>query len=40
VILTGIQPRMAEVLTRLGIDLKGIVTLGTLQAGIAYAIRS
>ncbi|UQA59427.1 PAS domain-containing protein [Polyangium aurulentum] len=40
VILTGIQPRMAEVLARLGIDLKGIVTLGTLQAGIAYAIRS
>jgi PAS domain S-box-containing protein len=40
VILTGIGARMAEVLTRLGIDLRGIVTLGTLQAGIAYAIRS
>ncbi len=38
VILTGIQPQIAQTLVHLGIDLHGIVTRSTLQAGIAYAI--
>jgi len=38
VVITGIQPKMAQVLTRLGVDLGRVVTRGTLQAGIAYAL--
>jgi rsbT co-antagonist protein RsbR len=37
VILTGIRPDVATTLVGLGADLSGIVTCGTLQAGIAYA---
>jgi len=40
VILTGIQPRIAQTLIEQGIDLQGIIVLGTLQAGIQHAIRS
>lgn len=38
VMLTGIQPQMAQTLVHLGIDLSGIITHGTLQAGIASAL--
>lgn len=40
VILTGIGPAMAQTLVSLGADLSGVVTLGTLQQGIRYAVRS
>ncbi len=38
VILTGIQPQMAQTMVHLHADLTGIVTRGTLQAGVAYAL--
>lgn len=38
VVLTGIQPHIAQTLVQLGSDLGGIVTRPTLQAGIAYAL--
>jgi rsbT co-antagonist protein RsbR len=37
VILTGIRPEVAQTLVGLGVELKNIVTRGTLQSGIAYA---
>jgi PAS domain S-box-containing protein len=37
VMLTGIRPEVAQTLVQLGIDLQGILTRGSLQAGIAYA---
>jgi rsbT co-antagonist protein RsbR len=40
VVLTGIRPDVAQTLVELGVDLSSIVTSGTLQAGIAYAMRS
>ena len=39
VVLTGIQPSIARTLVDLGTDLSGIVTRGTLESGIAYALR-
>ena len=39
VILTGIRPEVAQTLVGLGVGLSGISTLGTLQAGIAIALR-
>ncbi|MDC0740520.1 PAS domain-containing protein [Polyangium mundeleinium] len=39
VVLTGMSPAIARTLVDLGADLQGIVTLGTLQSGIAWAIR-
>lgn len=39
VVLTGIRPGVAQALVQLGTDLGRIVTLGSLQAGIAYAMR-
>jgi PAS domain S-box-containing protein len=39
VILTGIRPEVAQTLVGLGVDLRGIITRGTLQDGIAYALR-
>jgi PAS domain S-box-containing protein len=36
-ILTGIRPEVAQTLATLGVDLRSILTLGTLQSGIAYA---
>lgn len=39
VVLTGIGPAMAQTLIHLGVDLSSIVTRGTLQSGIAYAMR-
>lgn len=38
VILTGIGPAMAQTLVGLGADLESMVTPGTLQQGIAYAM--
>jgi rsbT co-antagonist protein RsbR len=38
VILTGISPAMAQTLVHLGADLSGMITLSTLQAGIAHAL--
>lgn len=39
VVLTGIGPAMAQTLVHLGVDLSDIVTRGSLQAGIAYAMK-
>jgi PAS domain S-box-containing protein len=38
VVLTGIRPDVAQRLVTLGADFSGIVTRGTLQSGIAYAM--
>jgi rsbT co-antagonist protein RsbR len=38
VVLTGIQPQIAQTMIHLGVDLSEIVTYGSLQAGIAYAL--
>jgi anti-anti-sigma factor len=37
-VLTGIRSEVAQTLVRLDIDMSSIVTLGTLQSGIAYAL--
>ncbi len=37
VVLTGIRSRVARALVELGVDLGGLVTRGSLQAGITYA---
>ncbi|WP_437617859.1 PAS domain-containing protein [Sorangium sp. So ce1151] len=39
VVITGIRPEVARALLELGADLTGIITLGTLQSGIAHALR-
>jgi rsbT co-antagonist protein RsbR len=39
VILTGIKPQIAETLVRMGVDLSGMRTLGSLQVGIAHALK-
>ncbi len=38
VILTGIQPQIAQTLVHLGVDLNGIITRGSLQNGITDAL--
>jgi anti-anti-sigma factor len=38
VMLTGIQPQIAQMLVHLGVDLSGIQSQGSLQAGIAAAL--
>ncbi len=38
VMLTGIGPSMAQTLVSLGVDLSNIITRGSLQKGIAYAM--
>lgn len=40
VMLTGIQPQIAQTLVSLGIDLGGIITRSSLQAGIADALQT
>ena len=40
VVLTGIRPEVAQTLVQLGVDLRSIITRGTLQDGIAYALRN
>jgi len=37
-VITGIRPHIAQALVSLNLDLRGIVTLGTLKSGIAYAL--
>lgn len=39
VVLTGIRPEVAQTLVQLGVDLQGMLTRGSLQSGIAYALR-
>ncbi|WP_437591632.1 PAS domain-containing protein [Sorangium sp. So ce1000] len=39
VVLTGIQPAIAQALIALDVDLRGLVTAGTLRSGIAYALK-
>jgi rsbT co-antagonist protein RsbR len=36
-LLTGVRPEVATTLVDLGVDLRGLVTLGTLQSGLAWA---
>ncbi len=38
VVLTGIRPDVAQTLVHLGVDLGHLVTRGSLQSGIAYAL--
>lgn len=40
VVLTGINPAMAQTLVHLGADMSGIVTRSTLQSGIAWAVQT
>jgi PAS domain S-box-containing protein len=40
VVLTGIRPEVAQTLVQLGVDLRSIITRGTLQDGISYALRN
>lgn len=37
-VITGISPAIAQTLTALGVDLEGLVTRGTLQDGVAFAL--
>lgn len=39
VMLTGIQPQIVQTLVHLGVEFRGIQTMGSLQAGIAAALR-
>ncbi len=39
VVLTGISPKVAQTLVHMGADLGNIVTLSTLQSGIAYVLQ-
>ncbi|WP_437742776.1 PAS domain S-box protein [Sorangium sp. So ce1504] len=39
VVLTGVRPVVAQALVDLGTELRGLVTCGTLQSGIAYALK-
>lgn len=39
-VLTGIRPFVAQTLVTIGADLSTVMTCGTLQAGIAYAMRN
>ena len=38
VILTGVSPYNAQTLVKLGVDLSGIVTKGSLQGGLKAAL--
>ncbi len=38
-ILTGVSPAVAQILVDLDADLTGLVTFGSLRAGIAHAAR-
>ncbi len=40
IILTGISPHLAQMLIHVDIDLTEVVTLATLQQGIAYALKT
>jgi rsbT co-antagonist protein RsbR len=38
-VLSGVRPAVAQALVGLDVPLAGIVTCGSLQAGIEYAMR-
>jgi rsbT co-antagonist protein RsbR len=38
-IITGIRPEVAQIMVSLGIDMTGVLTCSTLQAGIAIALK-
>jgi anti-anti-sigma regulatory factor len=38
-ILTGINAELASVLVELEVDLRGLVTLGSLRSGVEYAMQ-
>jgi len=38
-VITGIRPEVAQILVGLGANLSGVITLGSLQSGIAYAVK-
>jgi rsbT co-antagonist protein RsbR len=38
VVLTGINPAVAQTIVRIGIDLGGVTTRSNLQSGISYAV--
>lgn len=40
VILTGIRPEVAQTLVGLGVDMSSIITRGSLQSGIAFALKN
>ncbi|MFL5800684.1 MAG: STAS domain-containing protein [Roseiflexaceae bacterium] len=40
VVLTGIRPEVAQTLVGMGVELRGIITRGTLRDGIAYALQN
>lgn len=40
VVLTGIRPEVAQTLVQLGVDLRSIITRGTLRDGITYALQN
>jgi rsbT co-antagonist protein RsbR len=40
VVLTGVRPTIAQTLVHLGIDLEGIVTRSSLEAGLRFAMES
>ena len=39
-VLTGLSAAVAQTLVGLGVDLRGLITCGSLQSGIAYALQS
>jgi rsbT co-antagonist protein RsbR len=39
-VLTGVNPAVAQAIVTLGVDLRDIVALADLKAGVAYALRS
>jgi PAS domain S-box-containing protein len=39
VVLTGIQPKIAQTLVQLGTSLEGVITKGTLESGIAHVLK-
>jgi rsbT co-antagonist protein RsbR len=39
-LLTGIAPRIAQTLIAIGVDMTSFVTMGTLQSGVEYALKS
>jgi len=38
-ILTGINPEVAQTLVQLGVDLGGLVTVGSLRGAVARALK-
>jgi rsbT co-antagonist protein RsbR len=39
VVMTGIRPEVAQTLVQLGVDLRAMITCGTLRDGITYALQ-